>query len=107
MISLEKFLDQMSTRAVNIYTLLSEFKTLSSTFETGYKELEDLCASVELLQEKIITRLKKKQSQRDLNHQALITTLSKSDSLRRRIASEKSVAKFISSPRIDKKVIIV
>jgi len=106
MISLEKFLDQMSTRAVNIYTLLSEFKTLS-TFETGYKELEDLCASVESLQEKIITRLKKKQSQRDLNHQALITTLSKSDSLRRRIASEKSVAKFISSPRIDKKVIIV
>jgi len=103
MISLEKFLDEMSTRAVRIYTVLSEFKTLSSTFETGYKELETLCSSLEYLQEKIITRLKKKQSQKDLNHQ----TLPKNEGSRRRIASERAINKFISSPRIDKKVILV
>jgi len=103
MVSLEKFLDEMSTRAVHLYTLLSEFKTLSSTFEPGYEELEGLCASVEWLQEKIITRFKKKQSQRDLMHQVL----PKTDSIKRRITSEMAINKFISSPRIDKKIIIV
>jgi len=107
MISLENFLDLMSTRAVHIYTLLSEFKTLSSTFETGYKELEDLCASVEWLQEKIIIRLKKKQSEKDINHQTLTTSVPRTDALKLRIHSERAINKFISSPRIDKKIIIV
>jgi len=52
MISVENFLIEVSTKAVHIYTMLSEVKQYTLPLESDFNNLEELCANVEKINEK-------------------------------------------------------
>lgn len=94
-VSLEQFLTEVSTRAVHIFTFISDFKTYSLTSDPGYNELCELCSNVEWIQQKVISRFKKN-GLKERNNPLL----------KRERSKEKERGKVLS-PKPDRKTILL
>jgi len=104
MISIENFLNEVSLRAVYIYTMLSDLKQSSLIEDSDYTILSDLCNSIGPIYDKIVAR--KIREKNEIQQQLLTTQNPKEDRKSKR--SSKSLEKTkvsILSPRTDKKIL--
>jgi len=71
MISIDNFLNEISLRAVYIYSMLTELKKVTLPDETDYTCIQDLCTTLEPIHDKIIARKLREKNENEQKNQRL------------------------------------
>jgi len=106
MISVENFLTEVSTRAILIYTLLTELNKYTLPEEPDFTSLTDLCSTVERINDRIIARKMREKNENSIANGLQASANRDYDRKVKRVSRGVDKAKQLISPRNDQKKLL-